>query len=113
MWVAILAVAVAASAHQAWLSNVFALPGGVFARSAVGSVAGIGSFAGAMAGVVFQRSIGRILDANGGDYTPIFAACGGAYLVALTLVHLLIPRWQPAPMTSPPASLAASPAACT
>jgi ACS family hexuronate transporter-like MFS transporter len=113
MWVAILAVAVAASAHQAWMSNVFALPGDVFPRSAVGSVAGIGSFAGAMAGVVFQRSIGRILDANGGDYTPIFAACGGAYLVALTLVHLLIPRWQPAPMTSPPASLAASPAAST
>ena len=111
MWIAVLAVAVAAAAHQAWSANVFTLPSDMFPRSAVGSVVGIGSFAGAMAGVVFQRSIGRILDANGHDYTPIFAFCGGAYLVALTLVHFLVPRMQPAPLANETGAIAASPAA--
>ena len=44
----------------------------MFPRSAVGSVVGIGAFAGAMGGVIFQRVIGRVLDANGHDYAPIF-----------------------------------------
>jgi MFS transporter, ACS family, aldohexuronate transporter len=110
MWTAVLMVAVAAAAHQAWSANVFTLPSDMFPRSAVGSVVGIGAFAGAMGGVVFQRSIGRILDANGHDYGPIFAVCGGAYLVAWLLVHLLVPRLEPAPPDETLAGLAARPA---
>jgi ACS family hexuronate transporter-like MFS transporter len=113
MWAAVLTVAVAAAAHQAWSANVFTLPSDMFPRSAVGSVVGIGSFAGAMAGVVFQRAIGPILDANGHDYTPIFAVCGGAYLVALALVHLLVPRLDPAPLGGAVSPLAPTPATLT
>jgi len=54
----------------------------MFPRSAVASISGIGSFAGAMGGVLFQRVTGRILDANGNDYTPIFFVCGLAYVTA-------------------------------
>ena len=111
MWAAVLTVAVAAAAHQAWSANVFTLPSDMFPRSLVGSVVGIGSFAGAMASVVFQRSIGPILDANGQNYASIFAFCGGAYLVALLLVHLLAPRLEAAPLSVDPRSLTAAPAA--
>jgi ACS family hexuronate transporter-like MFS transporter len=110
MWAAILTVAVAAAAHQAWSANVLTLPSDMFPRSAVGSVVGIGAFAGAMGGVVFQRSIGRILDANGHDYGPIFAVCGGAYVVAWLIIHLLVPRLEPAPPDAPWTRVATQPA---
>jgi len=110
MWAAVLMVAVAAAAHQAWSANVLTLPSDMFPRSAVGSVVGIGAFAGAMSGVVFQRSIGRILDANGHDYGPIFAMCGGAYLVGWFIVHLLVPRLEPAPPADAAPTMAARPA---
>jgi ACS family hexuronate transporter-like MFS transporter len=95
MWTAIAIVAVAAAAHQAWSANVYTLASDMFPRSAVGSVVGIGAFAGAMGGVVFQRVVGRVLDANGGNYAPIFAVCGMAYLVAWTIIHLVSPRLEP------------------
>jgi ACS family hexuronate transporter-like MFS transporter len=94
-WVAIGVVAVAAAAHQAWSANVYTLASDMFPRSAVGSVVGIGAFAGAMGGVVFQRAVGRLLDANGGNYAPIFAVCGTAYLVAWMLIQLLSPKLEP------------------
>ena len=98
MWTAVLIVGVAAAAHQAWSANVYTLASDMFPRSAVGSVVGIGAFAGAMGGVVFQRVVGRVLDANGQDYGPIFAVCGGAYLTAWVIIHLIVPRLQPAPI---------------
>ena len=113
MWTAVLIVAVAAAAHQAWSANVYTLASDMFPRSAVGSVVGIGAFAGAMGGVVFQRVIGRILDANGRDYAPIFAVCGGAYVVAWLIIHLIVPRLQPAPLGTDVGPLAARPAAIT
>src|SRR5205814_5798650 len=76
MWTAVLIVAVAAAAHQAWSANVYTLASDMFPRAAVGSVVGIGAFAGAMGGVLFQRAVGRILDGNGGNYAPIFIFCG-------------------------------------
>src|SRR5256885_7390887 len=94
MWTAVLIVAVAAAAHKAWSANVYTLASDMFPRSAVGSVVGIGAFAGAMAGVLFQRAVGRILDANGGNYAPIFIFCGSAYVVAWTLIHILAPKLE-------------------
>jgi ACS family hexuronate transporter-like MFS transporter len=96
MWAAVLIVAVAAAAHQAWSANVYTLASDMFPKSAVGSVVGIGAFAGAMGGVVFQRVTGRVLQANGSDYTPIFMVCGLAYVTAWTIIHLLAPRLEPA-----------------
>ena len=101
MWTAVMIVAVAAAAHQAWSANVYTLASDMFPRSAVGSVVGIGAFAGAMGGVVFQRAVGRILDANGQNYTPIFAICGSAYVVAWLIIHLIAPRLEPAAVASP------------
>ena len=96
MWTAVLIVAVAAAAHQAWSANVYTLASDMFPKFAVGSVVGIGAFAGAMGGVLFQRVTGRVLQANGSDYTPIFVVCGLAYVIAWAIIHLLAPRLQPA-----------------
>jgi len=96
MWTAVLIVSVAAAAHQGWSANVYTLASDMFPRSAVASISGIGGFAGAMGGVLFQRVTGRILDATGNDYTPIFAVCGFAYVTAWILIHILAPRLEPA-----------------
>ena len=96
MWAAILIVGVAAAAHQAWSANVYTLASDMFPKSAVGSIVGIGSFAGAMGGVVFQRVTGRVLQANGSDYSSIFVVCGLAYVTAWAIIQLLAPRLEPA-----------------
>jgi ACS family hexuronate transporter-like MFS transporter len=100
MWTAVLIVGVAAAAHQAWSANVYTLASDMFPKYAVGSVVGIGAFAGAMGGVAFQRITGRVLQANGSDYTPIFAVCGLAYVTAWVILHLLAPRLEPAPLAT-------------
>ncbi|MGH7602782.1 MAG: MFS transporter [Gemmatimonadaceae bacterium] len=99
MWGAVLIVAIAAAAHQAWSANVYTLASDMFPKSAVGSVVGIGAFGGAMGGVVFQRVTGRVLEANGSDYTPIFIVCGLAYVTAWTIIQLLAPRLEPVHFT--------------
>jgi MFS transporter, ACS family, hexuronate transporter len=96
MWTAVLIVSVAAAAHQGWSANVYTLASDMFPRAAVASISGIGGFAGAMGGVLFQRVTGRILDATGNDYTVIFAVCGCAYVTAWTIIHILAPRLEPA-----------------
>ena len=100
MWAAVLIVGVAAAAHQAWSANVYTLASDMFPKSAVGSVVGIGAFAGAMGGVVFQRVTGRVLQANGSDYAPIFVVCGLAYVTAWAIIQLLAPRLEPARLAS-------------
>ncbi len=95
MWGAVAIVSVAAAAHQAWSANVYTLASDMFPRSAVGSVVGIGAFAGAMGGVLFQRVTGRVLEATG-SYVGIFVVCGLAYITAWCLIHLLAPRLEPA-----------------
>ena len=96
MWAAVLIVGIAAAAHQAWSANMYTLASDMFPKFAVGSVVGIGSFGGAMGGVLFQRITGRVLQANGSDYTPIFVVCGLAYVSAWLIIHLLAPRLEPA-----------------
>src|SRR5213596_3785005 len=96
MWTAVLIVSVAAAAHQGWSANVYTLASDMFPPSAVASVSGIGGFAGAMGGVLFQWLTGHILDATGSNYASIFAVCGFAYVTAWTLIHILAPRLEPA-----------------
>jgi ACS family hexuronate transporter-like MFS transporter len=102
MWTAVLIVALAAAAHQGWSANVYTLASDMFPPSTVASVSGIGGFAGAMGGVLFQWLTGRILDATGGNYASIFAVCGFAYITAWTIIHLLAPRLEPVQLMEEP-----------
>jgi ACS family hexuronate transporter-like MFS transporter len=94
MWPAVLIVGVAAGAHQWWSANLFTLSSDMFPRQAIGSVVGIGGFFGAIGGAAFQRITGIVLQHNGGNYTPIFLVCGFAYVTALAIVQLLVPRLE-------------------
>jgi MFS transporter, ACS family, aldohexuronate transporter len=104
MWVAVTIVGVAAAAHQWWSANIFTLTSDMFPRFAVGSVVGIGGFFGAVGGVLFQRATGWVLQHNGSNYTPVFLACGFAYVTALLIIHLLVPRLERVTLVSGEAS---------
>ncbi len=96
LWVAVAIVSLAAAAHQWWSANLFTTASDMFPRRAVASVVGIGGFAGAMGGVLFQRATGRILEATNNNYSVIFMVCGLAYVTALLIMHLMVPRLEPA-----------------
>lgn len=93
---AVLILGIAAAAHQGWSSNLYTMVSDTFPRNSVASVMGIGGAAGAVGGMIMARFIGDVLETTG-SYLPAFLWAGGAYLVALLLVHLLVPNLtQPA-----------------
>lgn len=93
-WVAVILVGIAMAAHQGFSANLFTLTSDMFPRQAVGSVVGIGGFAGAMGGFFLNLSAGRLKDMTG-NYIAIFAVASSAYLVALLIIHLLAPKLEP------------------
>lgn len=91
MWTAVLLIGLATAAHQGFSANLFTLASDMFPRYAVGSVVGIGGFAGAMGGYLMNRGAGRLKDFTG-DYIAMFAVAGSAYLLALLIIQILAPK---------------------
>ena len=80
--------------QQSWSTLVMILPTDVFPRQAVGAVAGLVGFGGAMGGVVFGQVVGYLLD-HGFGYGLVFALAGSFHLVAFAIICLAIPRIEP------------------
>ena len=94
MWWAVLAIGMACACHQGFSANLYAMPGDLFPRGRSGSVIGLGGLSGAIGGMMMAKYAGTIL-ATVGSYTPIFLVAAGAYLLALLVIHLLVPRYTP------------------
>jgi ACS family hexuronate transporter-like MFS transporter len=94
LWMAVALVSLAAAAHQGWSANLFTLTSDMFPRQAVGSVVGLGGFAGAVGGMLIAKITGYILEASG-SYLPVFFVAAFAYLTALLVIHLLVPKLEP------------------
>jgi ACS family hexuronate transporter-like MFS transporter len=93
-WIAVVLVGIAASAHQGFSANLFTLTSDMFPRNAVGSVVGIGGFAGAMGGFLMNLGAGRLKEYTG-NYITMFTIAGSAYLLALLIIHVLVPTLEP------------------
>ena len=93
LWLAVALVALAAAAHQGWSANIFTLTSDMFPKQAVGSVVGIGGMAGAIGGMLIALVVGEILETTG-SYVPIFIIAGSTYLIALLIIHLLVPKLE-------------------
>ncbi|HTD41675.1 MAG TPA: MFS transporter [Mucilaginibacter sp.] len=102
MWLAVIIIGLAASAHQAWSANIFTTVSDMFPKKAVGSVTGIGGMFGSIGSVllslfvqknmfVHYRSIHHIEIA----YYIMFFVCGAAYLLAWCIMHFLVPKMKP------------------
>jgi ACS family hexuronate transporter-like MFS transporter len=102
-WVAAVLITIAASAHQAWSANVFSLAGDMFPRRVVGSVTGLGGMIGAAGGMALFYVTGKVLKQTG-NYLPVFVMASLAYVGALLIVHLLVPKLDPAQIEEKAAS---------
>ncbi|MFN3619561.1 MFS transporter [Sphingorhabdus sp.] len=92
MWLAVLLIGIALAGHQAFSTNLLSIPPDMFPKRAVGSVIGLGGFAGGVGGMIMAKSTGLVLDATEGNYTIIFAMCTTVYFLAVASIHLLSPR---------------------
>ena len=67
-------------------------------RRAVGAVAGLVGFGGAMGGIIFGELSGRYLDAHPLDYGPIFLVASVLHVVSFLVILGTIPRIEPVPV---------------
>jgi MFS transporter, ACS family, hexuronate transporter len=100
VWVAVLLIALAGAAHQAWAANLYSTVSDIFPNDAVASVTGLGSLAGAVGGMVFPIYCGYVLDSSArenqaGAYTHLLHVCAFAYVVAFAINHWFAPKFTP------------------
>ena len=96
VWVAVALISLVIAVHQAWATNIFTMASDMFPKESVSSVVGIGGMAGAIGGILFPILVGYLLDtykALGNisiGYNILFTICGCMYLIAFTIIRLLI-----------------------
>jgi ACS family hexuronate transporter-like MFS transporter len=76
-------------------------PSRTLPKTAVASVVGLGGMFGSVAAMAFFQSAGLILERMG-SYWSLFAIAAGAYVVALAIMHALVPRMAPARLGAGP-----------
>jgi ACS family hexuronate transporter-like MFS transporter len=91
LWLATLIIGLAASAHQGFSCNLFTVVSDTMPRDSVSSVVGLGGMAGAIGGMFVAQAAGYVLQYTG-SYVPLFTAAAGAYLLAILIMHLILPR---------------------
>ena len=91
VYAAVAIMALAAGAHQGWSANLFTLISDTVPKHGIAvAVGAINGFA--MIGVsAFQFFVGRVVQ-NTGSYVAPFVLAGTLYLVALAVLHLMVPR---------------------
>jgi MFS transporter, ACS family, hexuronate transporter len=91
---AIALFSVAYFGQQSWSTLVMVLPTDIFPRNAVGTIAGLVGFGGAMGGVVFQQIVGYLLDHKFG-YSLVFSLAGSFHVIAFVVICIAIPIIRP------------------
>jgi len=100
-WIPVLLIGVGASAHQAWSANIFTTVSDMFPKKAIGSIIGIGGMAGGIGGVLVSKLGGYLFDYYDKlghiqtGYSIMFAICAVAYLIAWSVMKLLVPKYTP------------------
>ncbi len=98
VWWAVACVALAAAAHCGYAANLYTLVSDTVPRQAVSSVVGIGGMAGSVAGMGFAQVVSHILHFTHNNYLVPFALAASTYLVALGMIHLLLPHLEQLPV---------------
>jgi ACS family hexuronate transporter-like MFS transporter len=80
--------------QQSWSTLVMVIPADLFPRGAVGSVAGMVGFGGAMGGVVFGLVVGYLLDHQFG-YGVVFAIVSTLHVTAFAVILATVRKVQP------------------
>ncbi len=90
-WIAAVLIGLGLFAHQGFSTNVFGMTADIIPATRVASVIAMGAIAGNLSGTAIIEFAGWSLH-NGLGYAPLFAICGCAYLVALSFIHIMLPK---------------------
>lgn len=108
-WPAIL-IGLAGAGHQAWSANLFSTIGDMFPKSTIATITGIGAMAGGVGSMIIQKAAGNLFtyaeqagsaftflgfEGKPAGYFIVFCCCGVAYLLAWTLMRILVPKYKP------------------
>lgn len=91
VWLAVLIVGLAGSAHQGWSANLFCVVSDTMPREAISSVVGLGGFLAYFTGGFVNKFTGNILQATG-SYLPVFLYFSGMYVLSMIAIQLLVPK---------------------
>ncbi len=94
LWPSVLLIGLAAAAHLGFSANLFTVATDTVPKQAVGSVAGIGGLAAAVFAMFNAKLVGFVLDKTH-SYAIPFIIASSSYLVALGILHLLLPKLEP------------------
>ncbi len=98
-WVAVTLVGLAAAAHCGFAANLFTLVSDTVPKQGISSVVGIGGMAGSLSGMAFAQLVARVLQYTNNNYLVPFAIASLAYVTALGVMHLLVPKLEPMELT--------------
>jgi ACS family hexuronate transporter-like MFS transporter len=80
--------------QQSWSTLVMIVPADLFPTSAVGAVAGLVGFGGAMGGIAFGELVGYLLD-HGFGYGVVFTMAGTLHVIAFLVIVGMVPAIRP------------------
>lgn len=93
---AVALIAIAAAGHTSWSANIFTVISDLFPKEVVATVTGFATTMSTVMGMITALLIGLVLNESGTDgYNIAFAVAAFGYLIAIALIHLLVPRMKP------------------
>ncbi|MGA3702732.1 MFS transporter [Ralstonia nicotianae] len=92
LWEAVIAIALAVGAHQAWTANIWSLVMDYTPKQVVSSVFGFGGMVGAVGGMFMTQLVGYVLTVTHNRYEVLFIMIPSLYFIALTWLHFMAPR---------------------
>lgn len=92
IWVAVLLIGLAMAAHQGFSANLYTLVSDSLPKEAVGGAVGLGGGISSVLSGFSAVVVGRVLDATHDNYTLVFFVGAAVYVLAVLLIHLLMPK---------------------
>ncbi|MNZ73290.1 Hexuronate transporter [compost metagenome] len=92
LWVAVLAIALAVGAHQAWTANIWSLVMDYTPKHLMSTVFGFGGMCAAVGGMFMTQIVGYVLTVTNNNYAVLFTIIPAMYFLALTWLYFMAPR---------------------
>ena len=93
-WIAAVIIGLGLFAHQGFSTNIFGMTADIIPAARVGTVIATGAIFGNLGGVATIQFTGYALD-SGIGYGPLFVFSSCAYLLALLVIHIILPTIKP------------------
>ncbi|MCM1151624.1 MAG: MFS transporter [Alistipes sp.] len=110
VWFPALIIGIAGAGHQAWSANLFSTIGDMFPKSTIATITGIGAMAGGVGSFLINKGAGMLFDYSAAQgeafsffgfsgkpagYMIVFCICAVAYLLAWSIMKVLVPKYKP------------------